>query len=299
MPHPSDTKTDQVGSKIAFLHIYKTGGMSLRGLFAKNYRQVPHFNTGIEGLNAESWAECLTRIEQMSPEELDRYRVFKGHMQLGLHEIVPGGLKYITFLREPVARIISHYQMLFRLGTISEGHQIDLSRPDWNVPCASFLSSLDNGQTRVLGQADLDLPLGGCTEAHYERAIANIEKHFTFVGLTEKFDLSLILLGRICGWSWHFYVPDNRAPVKSIPIQPEVVKAITDMNVWDRRLYRYVQERFARQVAFYGLSLQAEHALFRLGNKGHQKLHVWRHAVKKRLGIEKRPVMAPRTASQD
>jgi len=292
MPNRRQEVISQQASKVIFLHIHKTAGMSLRGLFVKNYRGVPHFNTELKELSEEGWQKCLERIGRMPADDLERCRVFKGHMPFGLHKILPGQAEYITFLRDPVKRVISHYRMQCRKKVLPLDLVIDPSQKDWNLgKHPIFFRSLDNGQTRSIAGADLNLPFGACTEKHLHQAKSNLDRHFKFVGLTEQFDLSLLLLKRLCGWHWHFYVPDNRAADDSICFSPAVLKEIRDLNRFDYELYRYAQERFERLVDSYGLSLKTELALFRSGNYLHQSLHIWRHRIKRRLGVERRKAM--------
>jgi len=265
--------------------------MSLRGLFTKNYRTGKQFNTGIRRLTASSWESCLARIKDMPVEELDQYRVFKGHMQFGLHEILPPPAEYITFLRNPVNRVLSHYKMLCRNKLIPSEPIIDLSKSDWNLtPYPELCYSIDNGQTRALAGVDPDLPFGACTKHHLQIARQNMDRHFKFVGLAEQFNLSLMLMERICDWKWHFYVPDNVA-AGAFQLPPDVTKAIHDLNRFDFELYRNARQRFDQLVENYGWKLQAELRLYNLGNRLHQQLHVGRHWVKQRLGIERRKAM--------
>ena len=277
--------------KIVFFHIPKTGGMSLRGLFVKNYRTLKHFNTGLESLTVDNWNKCLSRIKGMSPEKIAQYRVFKGHMQFGLHEVLPPPVEYITFLRDPVKRVVSHYTMLCRKNTVFSDHLIDLSKTDWNLTeYPEFCYSLDNGQTRALAGVDPNLPFGACSEKHLQLALKNLDTHFRFIGLTERFNLSLMLLKRVYGWKWHFYVPDNVTSC-SFPLSPAVLEAIRHLNRFDFELYRYAEHRFQHLVDSYGWGLRMEHHAYNLGNRVHQHLHLCRHGMKRHLGIEQRKAM--------
>jgi len=272
-----------------FFHIPKTAGMTLRGLFVRNYRRTAHFNTDLKNLSLEEWQGCLQRLRNMPKDELDRYGVFKGHMIFGLHEALPWPAGYITFLREPVSRVISHYQMVRLKRGYPSDYEIDLSKADWNLGVnPAFLRALDNYQTRALSGADFEIPFGACMKKHLKLAKENMDRHFKFVGLTEQFDLSLMLLRKICGWGWRYYVPDNVAPKKSRPVPPNVVEAFRELNGLDSELYRYARERFERLVKQYGWKLKTELDLYRLGNSAHQSLHRLRHKAQRQLGIERR-----------
>jgi hypothetical protein len=285
--------------KVIFLHIPKTAGMSLRGLFVKNYRGAPQFNTDLKDLTFEAWQTCLDMVKQMPSENLEQFRVFKGHMPFGLHKVLPGPVDYITFLREPVKRVISHYRMLHRKNVFPSGLVIDPSKKNWNLDAfPTFFRDLDNLQTRMLSGANLNDPFGTCTEEHLRQAKANLDQ-FKFVGLTEQFDLSLMLLKRLCGWRWHFYVPDNRSTGDPAPLSPALLEEIRNLNRFDYELYRYAEERLQRLVDEHGWKVKAECRLFQQGNYLHQALHVWKHRSKRSLGIERREAMMVELPGKD
>jgi hypothetical protein len=293
MADRSSQRTDS-RPKIIFLHIHKTAGMSLRGLFVKNYRDGGQFNTDLMDIAAADWGACRDRVRCWDPETMAACRVFKGHMPFGLHELLPGPSRYITFLRDPVRRVLSHYRMAVRKKQLPHDHWIDPSRADWNLGAAPALArSFDNGQTRMLAGADLQLPFGACTDEHLQLAKRNIDTHFDFVGLTERFDLSLMLMRRVCGWKWHFYVPDNVAPPDRVFIAPEIAGQVRALNRFDEDLYRHARERFDQLAKNHGWTLKAEHRAFVWGNAVHQLLHQWRQARKTRRLEPRRPAMRP------
>lgn len=286
-------------SKIIFIHIHKTAGMSLRGLFVKNYRESRHFNTGLMEIDQAGWDACVHSIKRLDAEAIKGFRVFKGHMPFGLHEILPAPCRYITFLRNPVQRVLSHYRMAVRKRQLPTYHQLDPNRFDWNLGAAPELGrSFDNWQTRILAGASPGLPFGACTDEHLHLAKRNIDTHFEFVGLTEHFDLSLTLMRHLCGWKWHFYVPDNVAPPDSICVLPDVIEKIRHLNRFDCELYRHAQDRFQVLVDHHGWRLRGEHRLFALGNAAHQLVHRWRHTRRARALKPSRPAMRALPASE-
>jgi len=236
-------------------------------------------------LTAQGWKDGLANIQKMSDEKRENYGLLKGHMYFGLHELFTTPCKYLTFLRDPVSRCISHYQMLCRERIIEAGHEIDLSKPDWNLKPA-FHRTLDNYQTRLLAGADPDLPFGHCNEDHLKMAVANLERHFVFVGLTEQFDFSLMLMRRTCDWRWRFYIPINVGPKESVQVKPDVVSALQDLNQFDRAIYNYAQERMRKTAGYFGWSLRIEHQLFIRGNELHRRYTGWRRGLKKKLGLK-------------
>src|SRR5690606_14774752 len=65
-----------------------------------------------------------------------------------------------------------------------------------------------------------------------EKALENIDKHFSFVGITEKYNECLILLQKKYNWSTPYYMvknkTKNRPDVESI--DEKTIKAINHFN---------------------------------------------------------------------
>jgi hypothetical protein len=277
---------------VIFFHIPKTAGMSLHGMFVRQYRGRAIHNMGVKNITVEDWQRGLERVRQMPAAERDAMAVFKGHMIFGLHELLDRPARYVTFLRDPVKRFLSHYRMVHRLGSLPPETVLDAALPMWGLAAYPALyRSIDNYQVRALSGADFDLPFGACRQEHLAQAKDNLERHFAFVGLTEQFDRSLLLLRRVLGWKWRFYMSDNIAPEAHAWVAPGTVEKLREINRLDADLYAFAQEKFERLAAQHGLALRAELAAFRAGNWAHARLHRGRHGLKRLLGIERRPAM--------
>lgn len=283
------TKTNP---RVIFLHIPKTAGSSLNRFLVKNTRHLHHFDTMAGSvITPKRWQMILDKILTEPEEERDERMIVKGHMYFGLHRYFNGPTEYVTFLREPGERVSSHFRMMRRHADISPDTTLDPSKPDWNLgpKDINFRLSLDNGQVRALSGADLDLPLGGVTEEHLRQAQANLKAHFRFVGVMREYDFSQLILGRLYGWNWKFYVPKNVAPKSDqYRIPPDVMAAIRELNRFDQELYRTAEEEFERLVREYGVSLRIERWFFRFFNSIHMRLHHLRRNLKEALGL-KRP----------
>ena len=122
------------------------------------------------------------RVDELVERRPPGLEVAHGHM-LFVPDRWPRDARFVTILRDPVERTISHYYWLKRetrarsaLGSIEEAIGQGEIR--------------DNLQVRVLAGAD---PSGPVTSTMAEEAIAALDR-FTAVGLTERFDESLVLL---------------------------------------------------------------------------------------------------------
>lgn len=285
-------------SQLVFLHIHKTGGLSLRNLILRSCRGQEHWDTGLGEVTRFEWENYLKKLRELPPGELASHRLFLGHMPFGLHEVLPEKTRYVTFLRDPVKRMVSYFRMQHRRGLIPSLWAIDPSKPDWSLNDPRLLRALDNGQTRLLAGVDSDLAFGQCNENHLRTAQANIDRHFDLVGSMESFSLSLALLRRIYGWKWHFYVPRNVAPpvdAKST-LAPEILEAIRRLNRFDLELYHYAEQRLHEQAKDYGFSLRMDHRMFVSCNRMHQVVQKARKAIKRRIVESIAPV--PATESQ-
>jgi hypothetical protein len=293
--HSSMTKPASASPILILLHIEKTAGMTTRGLFCRNVRDRGCVE--IQGINDNSthadWEQLLAQMRAIPLEQLAAWTAYHGNVRYGFHKVLPGPARYITFLRDPLQRIVSRYQMLRRLKVIDDQHRIDISKPEWNLSMTpGFTRSFDNWQTRVLAGLDRELPFGGCREEHFQAARENLDRHFDFVGLTERLDISVLLLNRLYRWPWRFFIPHNVAPVSS-PLHADlpdpVLDAIRELNQYDYRLYAYAQKRLEDAVGRAGLGLSIELRLFSTCNAIHRVLHYTRHAFKRKSRFGRRP----------
>src|SRR5579871_2524947 len=87
---------------LIFLHVPKAGGSTLHRILEREYsgRTVRETRFG---------AEAEAELAGLTVAERNEVALLKGHMHFGLHELFPRPTTYVTFLREPVARIVSHY----------------------------------------------------------------------------------------------------------------------------------------------------------------------------------------------
>ncbi len=145
---------------------------------------------------------------------------------------------YITFLREPLARVFSHYQD----NVLRGGRTLTFEQMLANEEV------LENLQVRRLaGKADLG------------RAKMVLEK-FHFVGLTEKFDLSLHMLDKICPYRLNFnykrkVTARDNSIKKSLENDPRIVDMTREKNRLDLELYDFaVKEIFPKFLAQTGFS---------------------------------------------
>jgi hypothetical protein len=166
-------------------------------------------------------------------------RLIRGHFDLSIGRLLPADTRFFTLLRDPVERAISHYYH-YRRKTADPVHALAMQSTlaEWVSACG--LVEMDNGQTRRLA-GEMSLPCGQVTPQLLERAKRNLAGRFAVVGLTERFEESLILLHRAFGWP--LYRIDSRNVGSDRPpragVNEETLEVIRKHNRFDLELYRF------------------------------------------------------------
>lgn len=221
---------------LIFLHLPKTAGTTLNGILARQYAGQTAYAIKSDRLEAN-----IESFKTQAADARHRIRLLLGHQAFGLHGYLAPGARYITVIREPVARVISHYHYVRSHRHPKFIEAIESERLDLHKYVTSTISGeLENGQTRWIAGILDDREL---TSADYDRAIANIEAHFDWVGVTERFDESLVDLAFKFGWPRVYYRKRNVGAGEPRPPAADVVQAIRERNRFDVLLYDHVVRR--------------------------------------------------------
>ncbi|GEM_PF-705372 len=228
-----------------FCHIPKTAGMTFRTIL-EDYFQCDDICP----------ATLTAHIADYSKADLQRYRLFRGHLgYVNIPELLDGkDLVNVTVLREPVSRVISHYDYIRR--TPGDPHH-DMVR---NMSLEEYSLSKGAGklgrnvQTYHVARL-LQYDLTGLTR----RKILNLAKQsidkFAFAGILERFQDSLFLLSYIFGWkpiinSRKENVAKSRKTLDELPA--DTLELLKSHSWIDQELYRYAkaifEDRFNQMV---------------------------------------------------
>jgi hypothetical protein len=253
-------------SPLIFMHIPKTGGMSLFSAFCGIWgtRIADMYNVTVADP-----APAARMIEDHG------YCLYCGHFPFGLHEWFDRPTYYASVVRQPVERIVSlyYYSLVYRekVRKLMASKGISFEQvfdqpdypdyyrdfPDWiqadELDPELFLSSacadLDNGMVRRF--SGVGLAPGPCPAEALEQAKENIRRHFSAVGVLERYPETLDLLARKLNLP---KLTENRVNVgpksrenKTLP--DPILKRIEAMNALDIELYRWVNERFDEELA--------------------------------------------------
>ncbi len=247
---------------VIFLHIPKTAGTTLYDVLKQQYKKNNILT--IHGIVEEN----IEKLQDKYYQNQNTVRLIRGHMTYGLHILLDSPCKYMTVLRNPVNRIISVYYYLLQSQSHPQHHLVK------GKTLAEFVSSgtaHNNGQTRFIAgkynSSDRGQPIN-----LLERAKNNLKENFTVVGLTERFDETLMLLKRQLGWvDMPFYVKQNKSkkPAEST-ITEDTVTLIQNQNLLDVELYQYAKEIFDHRLSLEDSSFKKDLSKFLLLNKIYQ-----------------------------
>lgn len=171
---------------------------------------------------------------------------------IGYESVIKKPISYFTFLREPIARYMSHYN-----------HQVNKMGINWSIEEFINDARFSNFITRrIAGSEDLEL------------AKCRLLDDYDFVGLFEYFDESLVMLKHFSfnGELDLFYERRNESLGEQKACYSEFSKEIQDRiyqnNKIDIALYDFVlQEIFPKQKNAYPASLSEALLSFEKENK--------------------------------
>lgn len=227
------------GSKtVIFLHIPKTAGSTLHSILSWQYLGRPSHWTDRSNDHGES-------LNSLSREELKSLQLLRGHFIHGVHEKIPGDFTYVTLVRHPLAHVRSQYKYY------QEGRWRNQSLEQILINHSPPL--LDNVHVRRLAgiTADCQNPVLEIQQKHFEQAISNLKQNFSVIGLTDRFDESVILMKHTLGWARPLFYKSAKVNHRSEPrsdMSNRVKKLVLEKNRWDLRLYEWAVDRFDRNL---------------------------------------------------
>ena len=237
---------------VIFLHITKTAGTTLARVAQQQYPS-PTFLRSDHDFDAFE-----ARLASMADAEKRTIDCLFGHMAFGLHRWLPRPAVYVTMLREPIDRVISHYYYALH----ASDHPLHQRVVDERMTLQEYVESgildeLNDGQVRRLsGARDATIPYGAVPRELLDVAKCNLREHFTAVGLTESFDASLLLFSRALGWTDVHYVTLNVTPHRPSRsrLPGQIRQLIERYNALDTELYEYARGMFREQLARHAIT---------------------------------------------
>lgn len=140
--------------------------------------------------------------------------------------------EYVTFLRDPARRAISSYYENLKTNpgifSNTDGSLMSLEHSLDTMP--NFFA---NQQTKMISG---NITGDELTETDLNLAIDNLKSYFAFIGITERFNESLLLLSKELNWRPCLYTNLNLGR-ENLEISEEALERATNLNSLDYHLY--------------------------------------------------------------
>ena len=251
---------------IAFVHIPKTAGGTVTTIFTAEGSTAAVKNVGNYFTGPRKAAKKLTkRPGAWRRWQRDGGRMAVGHVPYGVvrrhlqeeSQLGPEEVGYITFLREPVDRVLSHYYRHFHRRDPARAGRVKVRRD--GKPQKSRTDSLEQAMVEMrIPQLNNLMTRFLCDDPSPEslpaRAVEEAKENlreFAFVGITERFDESMALLSRKFGLDAAPY--EDRHVNASRPsaegVSDDERALIVEHNTMDIELYGLGVELFEQALA--------------------------------------------------
>ncbi|MGM0876126.1 MAG: sulfotransferase family 2 domain-containing protein [Bacillota bacterium] len=227
-----NTNHKKVQNKLLiFMHIPKTGGVTLANILEKHSSKYVTYNYK-QGGGLLPQGVCLLKDQLKTADALG------GHFFFGAHRYLSRPCTYITMLRNPIERVISEYYFIRRRPQNPIHNQVNKMSLEEYVD-----SNLAPGNYQTIFACGDQVP-------NLNNAIENLNQFFSVVGITELFDQTIHLMQKQFGWKNVGYskmnATANRPTEDQIP--KEVLKKIKSKNELDFELYFYFRKRLEKKV---------------------------------------------------
>ncbi|GAM25741.1 hypothetical protein SAMD00019534_089160 [Acytostelium subglobosum LB1] len=220
-----------------FLHVPKTGGNSVLHLFRLTFAKKA----------VQQWVHPGHNEKHL----IRGAKAVVGHFNYGLHTYLDqpdrDTANYMTMLRDPVERVISHYYY-HREKIQDEGHALAMK-----LKFEEWLEQSPRGaneQTRVLSGMSTEAEKNVSMES-FRMALYHLRK-MKFVGITEKFKESIVMMKYYCGLGAMKEVKINNRKKKQPDVPADVIELIKKKNWMDIYLYEEALKMFDRQTEIIG-----------------------------------------------
>lgn len=229
------------GPAVLFMHIPKTAGIAFREAIVANYRE-----SQIAYLYGTAPGFLTGDLRKLPLEQRRDWRFVIGHFQYGLHDFLPQESLYVTIVREPAARILSHFAflrqtepaLLARRNRAPELEELLETKPHIHF---------DNLLVRHFAGVDENaFPAGTVNHELYRKALYYVRTGFTFIGHQEYAAQAYAALSRRFAWS-------AKPKLEIVNVGPGAVDSADRMrirklmekhNPWDCELYEEILKIF-------------------------------------------------------
>ncbi len=223
-----------------FLHIPRTGGTTLHELLEAWFPP--------EGvLKAGSRGEVPNRLDEIGPEGRAGLRFFSGHYDTNVTRLLGRTPRFITMLREPIARTMSHYEIIKRMPNHKLHDEVTVGGMtflDYLHDPRGGIADRDRQVRQIAGVMDAapDAPYPPPEGADLLELACERLEDFAFFGIHELYSESIDLLAHTFGREVPAEIPKRNATTSrnhAGELLPDELEAARALNRLDLDLYRF------------------------------------------------------------
>lgn len=255
---------------LVFFHIPKTAGTTISSIIRPLYSKEECY---ICSSDNRTHLQGNIDFANLDDEQKRKYKYISGHLELFLLHNIPQDYIAITFLRNPVERIISLYYFILK----TETHHLHTRLNESNISLKEFVlggfwEEVDNGMTRRLSGIGSLVPYGKCNNDMLILAKNNL-LGFDFIGIQERFDEFLFLMSKILELKNILYTSKNvgHKSKKYHDIDKDTIMAITKYNLYDIELYNFARLKYKEYSVVIKDNLNTEFKKFKIINEKFKK----------------------------
>lgn len=225
-----------------FLHIPKTAGSSFRSELARRLKPEANITVNYADDSRSHNEKLQAAVEAFCAAQASApVRFASGHLSRGLMAEIEAGVvnpRLVTMLRDPVARVVSDYRY---------------QRTPAHPPHRSFIERYPRFEAYLESresQNKMTAFLRRDPQQSVDDIVADINRSFAFVGITELYTLSFrlltALLGAVAAPALHERRTDSNDD-NQIPNLEALRPRIAELNRFDMAIYQHFRRRLERQ----------------------------------------------------